>query len=201
LDIFHVFLNRRRFEELFVQVLCLLGAQPSHPDINFPEHSRRIPMNLALLNAHTFATIAMVGLIWLVQLSQYPGFRSLEASPEIFGRCHKHHVTSITYVVMPLMLIELCSSIGLFMSASGNARSVAFVGLLLVAIAWLSTALIQVPLHQRLSEGFDLSVVNRLIHTNWIRTLAWTLRGFLALYLSQITNMGETLNLGLFIKS
>ena len=53
----------------------------------------------------------------------------------------------------------------------------------LLAVIWLSTALIQVPLHQRLGGGFDAEVHSRLVTSNWIRTVAWTLRGLLAVHL------------------
>jgi hypothetical protein len=43
------------------------------------------------------------------------------------------------------------------------------VGAGLLLIIWLSTALLQAPYHQRLSQGFDLNVHQQLVRTNWIR--------------------------------
>jgi hypothetical protein len=37
--------------------------------------------------------------------------------------------------------------------------------------------MLQVPLHQKLSSGFDAAVHRRLVATNWWRTVGWTLRG------------------------
>jgi hypothetical protein len=42
---------------------------------------------------------------------------------------------------------------------------------------WVSTALVQIPLHNQLALGFDLSVHRKLVATNWWRTIAWSLRG------------------------
>ena len=47
----------------------------------------------------------------------------------------------------------------------------------LVAIIWVSTALIQVPCHNRLVDGFHQPSHRRLVDSNWIRTIAWSLRG------------------------
>ena len=60
-------------------------------------------------------------------------------------------------------------------------------GVALLALIWASTALLQIPLHNALSTGFDAEVHARLVHTNWIRTIAWTVRGVLALYLLRAT--------------
>ena len=51
---------------------------------------------------------------------------------------------------------------------------------LLVAI-WLSTAALQVPFHNALGAGLVPALVERLSQSNWIRTVAWTVRSELAL--------------------
>jgi hypothetical protein len=50
-------------------------------------------------------------------------------------------------------------------------------------VIWISTFLVQVPLHRRLSAAWDPVAARRLVQTNWIRAAAWTLRGVLALLL------------------
>ncbi|HEX2205610.1 MAG TPA: hypothetical protein VHG91_20025 [Longimicrobium sp.] len=49
-------------------------------------------------------------------------------------------------------------------------------------MVWLSTALLQVPMHGRLERGFDAAAHRRLVATNWVRTVAWTARGVLLLW-------------------
>ncbi len=52
----------------------------------------------------------------------------------------------------------------------------------MVAI-WLSTAYLQMPCRETLSRSFEAVVRRRLVLTNWIGTVAWTLRGLLALWM------------------
>ena len=82
------------------------------------------------------------------------------------------------------MLIELAAAL-LLLFQRRDAWTLA--GVALLAVIWISTALFQIPLHNALSAGFDPAVHARLVHTNWIRTIAWTVRGVLALYLLRAT--------------
>lgn len=119
--------------------------------------------------AHSTSTIAMCAIIWFVQLVHYPLFARVGLRE--FAEYEAEHVRRITWVVAPLMLIELASAAWLFAAD----RSVAHItGLILVGLIWASTVFLQVPLHSRLSEGFDEAVARRLVRSNWVRTLAWT---------------------------
>ena len=55
------------------------------------------------------------------------------------------------------------------------------ISLCLLAVVWISTFAVQVPLHRRLAEGYDAARHRRLVLSNWIRTLAWTARAVLVL--------------------
>ena len=124
----------------------------------------------------------MTGIIWLVQVVQYPLFESV--GREAFLRYHAGHTHLITYVVMPLMCVELCTSVGLTVyPPPGLFRVWAWIGLGLLGIVWSSTAFLQVPQHGMLAEGFDIEIYRSLVIGNWIRTAAWTARScmFLAL--------------------
>jgi len=48
-------------------------------------------------------------------------------------------------------------------------------GLWLTGVVFASTALLSVPAHQRLAGGLDRAIHRRLVLTNWVRTLAWSL--------------------------
>ena len=48
------------------------------------------------------------------------------------------------------------------------------------AVAIGTTVLVSAPLHERLNPHFDPATLDRLIATNWIRTVAWTVRAGLA---------------------
>lgn len=58
-----------------------------------------------------------------------------------------------------------------------------WLGLGLLAIIWLSTLFMQVPLHNLLAQGFDPSVHHKLVTSNWLRTIAWSARGLVILWM------------------
>ena len=121
---------------------------------------------------HLLTTWMMTGIIWFVQVVHYPLFARVgEAN---FTQYEGHHTWRTGLVVAPLMLIELATA-GLWL---WEAPHVAWrwVNLALLGVIWLSTALIQVPLHTRLSQGYDPAAQQRLVRSNWIRTIAWSLR-------------------------
>ena len=53
-------------------------------------------------------------------------------------------------------------------------------GLGLLAVIHASTIFLQVPAHTTLSDHYDDDVARRLVATNWIRTVGWTLRAAVA---------------------
>jgi len=125
------------------------------------------------LLAHAAVTWALVGLIWVVQLVIYPAFAMVGS--ERFQRYHEAHTRSITWVVAPLMLAELGTAAWLLHL---ELREPAFLWALVpLGFNWLSTMLVQVPLHEGLAQGFDPAAQQRLVMTNWWRTAAWTSRG------------------------
>ena len=66
-------------------------------------------------------------------------------------------------------------------------RGPAILGAVLVAVAWVSTAAVQMPLHARLGrEPREPGLVTRLVRTNWLRTGVWTARAALALWMLRI---------------
>jgi len=119
------------------------------------------------------STFAMTGVIWLVQLVQYPGFARVSMGD--FRAFHDHHCRSIGFVVGPLMGVELLTSLVLAVCAS----PAWFWWSMLAALVavWLSTALVQGPLHSRLArEGARPELFESLVRGNWLRTLLWTAR-------------------------
>ena len=129
---------------------------------------------------HVAATFSLFGLIWTVQLVHYPMFAGVR--PEEFGAWHKGHASRISLLVGPLMGIEAITAILLCLAPpAGVPVELAWLGFGLVLLHLLSTAFLQVPLHRRLTRGFDARVVRRLVRTNWLRTLVWTARAALVL--------------------
>lgn len=134
------------------------------------------------LLAHLTATVFMTGLIWFVQVVHYPLFAGAGAAT--FAEYERRHVALTGWVVGPPMFVEGAAAVLLFWlrPAAVSAWKV-WLGLGLLLVLWASTVLVQIPCHERLIEGFDPDVHQRLVWTNWIRTAAWSLRAALALWM------------------
>lgn len=127
-----------------------------------------------LLLGNLVACAALVGLIWTVQVVVYPQFARVGAAE--WMDYHDAHSALITLVVGPLMLAEAALAAGLVVAAPAERRIEALVSLALVVFAWAWTAFVSVPLHGKLDAGWDASLIQSLITTNWARTLAWSAR-------------------------
>lgn len=129
------------------------------------------------------STLFMTGLIWFVQVVHYPLFARVETAA--FGRYHADHCRLTGYVVIVPMTVELLSSILLVAYRPRDLpASLVWAGLAAAALTWLSTALVQVPLHGRLSGGFDPLAHRRLVLSNAVRTLVWSLHAVLVLVMA-----------------
>lgn len=126
---------------------------------------------------HLFFTLFNTGLIWTIQLVHYPLF--LKVGPDHFVDYEQDHTTKISYLVIPSMITELAT--GILLAASQGISSIYGLLLLLLSLVWVSTFLLQVPLHNALNHAYDAKKIQRLVNTNWIRTLAWTLRSLILL--------------------
>lgn len=129
---------------------------------------------------HAGATLALVGLIWVVQLAVYPLYGRIAAGA--FSRYHQAWCDRITWIVAPLFALEGLGSAALVWGGPEAAGFpvdplLAWIGLGTFAGNALSTAFVQVPLHARLSRSFEPATHRRLVGTNWLRTVLWTLHG------------------------
>lgn len=139
-------------------------------------------MSDALLLGQAAATLFMTGAIWIVQVVHYP--LMAEVGSERFPRYARRHSHRITGVVAPPMLVEAVATVLLAAQPPPGIPSLStWVGLGLLAVIWVSTAILQVPQHDVLASGFDARAHRRLVATNWVRTAAWTLRGALAVWM------------------
>lgn len=120
----------------------------------------------------------MTAVIWFVQLIQYSSFARVGEAT--FTDFHAFHSSRITIIVAPLMLVEAFTAAALtWRPAPHTASWEVWVGLGLVVVVWASTALLQVPMHRRLGSGFDEASWRFLCKSNWVRTVAWSLRAVL----------------------
>ena len=120
----------------------------------------------------------MTGLIWYVQLAHYPSFRFID--DENFKEFHKHHSVATGFIVMPMMSIELATS-GTLVWIDGWATLNA-IGFYLVILIWMSTAFLSVPKHNALKHGKVNSLIDGLVNTNWFRTILWSIKSGVSLW-------------------
>jgi hypothetical protein len=136
----------------------------------------------AVLLAHLAATLFMTGVIWFVQVIHYPLFLSVGSAE--FADYEQRHTALTTWIVAPPMLVEGATALVLlWLKPHAVPTWQLTAGLGLLAVIWVSTALVQVPCHEVLSTGFEPSVVHRLVLSNWIRTVAWSLRAISTLWM------------------
>jgi hypothetical protein len=140
-----------------------------------------------LFAAQLLATLFMTGLIWFVQIVHYPLFE--EVGSDRLARYETLHANRTSWVVFPPMLIELVTTLAslyprLRPPFVSPVEAVALAGLVL--ILWVTTAIGQVPVHGQLGrpaesrpEYPDSRLIWLLVHLNWIRTAAWTVRSVL----------------------
>ena len=126
-----------------------------------------------MLILHLIATSVMVGVIWVIQLVHYPSFHFVELKQ--YTTFQRFHMSRISYVVIPAMLTELFTLILIVISMDKIDILVAASAILLIFI-WLMTAVFFSGVHQKLTLGYDQTVVDKLVKLNWGRTLLWTLR-------------------------
>jgi len=142
-----------------------------------------VPLMELILVSQAVASGAMCGLIWFVQIVHYPLFAAITGE-----RSREHAVENqrrTSPVVIPFMAVELATAVAIAAwPPAGVGRGTAFAGLALIAVIWLSTFFVQVPLHGRLARnGHSAAVVDLLVRSNWIRTIAWTARAILAAWM------------------
>lgn len=133
---------------------------------------------MTILLTHMAATWAMVGFIWTIQVLQYP--LMAEVPPEGFPRFEAVHQRRVTAVIALFGPVEVVMAALVFLTVDVVPGWLSFSSGAVLAAIWISTAFFYAPLHGRLADRFDTVLHRRLVTTNWIRTIAWTIRGVAA---------------------
>jgi uncharacterized membrane protein len=132
-----------------------------------------------LILLHLTATVFMTGVIWIIQILHYPLFNMV--GRENFAAYEAAHTNLITLVVMPAMLLELIFTAMVFFAPPASIpSSLNWFNAVLLGVIWFSTAFLQVPQHSILAAGFDESAYRMLVNSNWIRTVAWSVKTVIA---------------------
>ena len=108
-------------------------------------------------------------LILLVQLIIYPVFHNI--SSDIFSEWHYSYMQKISLIVGPLMLLQ---PIIIITQCITKNSMLCYLSVLAILTVWLVTFFYSVPCHNLLQQnGYDKIIVDKLIITNWLRTIPW----------------------------
>jgi hypothetical protein len=122
-----------------------------------------------LFQFQLMADSGLLVLICLVQVIIYPSFDYIER--ENFKNWHIRYTAVISLIVVPLMLLQIGVELCHALVAEPRWSRALLIGVVLIATFSLS-----VPCHKELqSMGKCTLIIRKLVLTNWIRTLFWTI--------------------------
>ena len=123
---------------------------------------------------HLLATAYMTGVGVYAQRVHYPMLADT-GEPD-FSTRHREYTRRMGPVAAPMMLLEAGLQLVWLMRAPSLTSSL---GTALLVGVWFFTFALIVPLHTRLSQGFDPKAKRLLVRHNGFRTLFWAARALL----------------------
>ena len=120
----------------------------------------------------------LVSLVFMTQFITYPTF--LHIDKDKFSEYHRKYVNNISFIVAPVMLIELLT---LFLIAYFSKDFLIIKSLIILLVIWLTTFFIMIPSHNKISKAFNEKEINRLINYNWVRTILWSFKLLVIIFL------------------
>jgi hypothetical protein len=129
-----------------------------------------------VLLINLLSTWTMVGVIWFVQIVHYP---LLSVVPvQSAASVAVEHQRRTGWVVGAPMALEGVTTLALLVLVpEGVAWFVPWLAGIPLAVALGATIFLSVPRHERMAREPDAQVGKELVSTNWVRTIAWTVRG------------------------
>ena len=115
----------------------------------------------------------MVGISLITQFVTYPSFKLIKSSS--FSEFHKSYTNKMLFIVAPVMILELISSLFLviFYVSDNNTE----IGLLItLMLIWFLTFFIIVPIHNKLTLNYNKDLNQKLIKYNGLRTILWIIK-------------------------
>jgi len=117
----------------------------------------------------------MTGVIWFVQWVHYPLLASVPVDRAV-ETAIEHQRRTGQVLAIP-MAVEGFTTLGLLISRPESVQIFwPWFGAVLLAVALGSTVFVSVPLHAKMATNPTADVGRRLVVTNWLRTVAWSLR-------------------------
>lgn len=115
----------------------------------------------------------MVGVSLITHFVTYPSFKLIKSS--LFSEFHKSYTNKMLFIVAPVMILELISSLFLviFDVSDNNTEIGLLISLLLI---WFLTFFIIVPIHNKLTVNYNKDLNQKLIKFNGLRTIFWIIK-------------------------
>ena len=115
----------------------------------------------------------MVGVSLITHFVTYPSFKLIKSS--LFSEFHKSYTNKMLFIVAPVMILELISSLFLviFDVSDNNTEIGLLISLLLI---WFLTFFIIVPIHNKLTVNYNKDLNQKLVKYNGLRTIFWIIK-------------------------
>ena len=115
----------------------------------------------------------MVGISLITHFVTYPSFELIKSS--IFPAFHKSYTNKMFLIVVPVMILELISSILLVIfDVNDNYTEIAL--LITLIFIWFLTFFTIVPIHNKLAVNYNKDLNQKLIKYNGFRTTLWIIK-------------------------
>jgi hypothetical protein len=121
---------------------------------------------------YLYSNLFLIGLIWTVQVVHYPSFKYVDKDK--YNDFQQFHMSAITFIVMPAMVIELFSGIVLTLTQFQNLWFI--LSFICLVFIWGWTFFVNVPIHSKLVKDSSDDLISDLVKSNWPRTIAWSLK-------------------------
>ena len=125
-------------------------------------------MEQLFLKINIYSNIYLIAISVMVQLIIYPSFKNYNNSN--FRSFHSSYTKKMFFIVGPIMIIELLSTLYFVIKNTFLFPST------IVALIWLTTFFLIVPVHNSLNSAFSIRTHKKLLRLNIVRTSFWVLK-------------------------
>ena len=125
-------------------------------------------MEQLFLKINIYSNIYLIAISIMVQLIIYPSFKNYYNSN--FRSFHSSYTKKMFFIVGPIMIIELLTTLYLVIKNTFLFPST------IVALIWLTTFFLIVPVHNSLNSAFSIRTHKKLLRLNIVRTSFWVLK-------------------------
>ena len=135
-----------------------------------------------LFASYLFLAVYCAGSMSVLQLQHFALY------PKVGREAFKEYVAAnnkaaVLPAIIPAVLLTLTTVLLLFLRPAFMGRGIVLLSLMLNLINLASSFIWQARLHGQLARmGYDAGLIDELIQTNWIRTIALLAQGLLAVY-------------------